>query len=95
MYFIVFCTDKENSGELRMATREDHLGYLGNSSVPIKFAGPYLSDDGEHMVGSLLIVEAEDLQAAKDFAAGDPYGKAGLFESVRIHPWRWTVGNPD
>lgn len=95
MHFIIFCTDKENSEDLRMATREAHLGYLQNSDITLSFAGPYLSADGEHMIGSLLVVEADDLAAASAFAAGDPYGKAGLFADVRVHPWRWTIGNPN
>ena len=40
------------------------------------------------MVGSLLILDLADQAAADAFAAGDPYARAGLFESVTIHPWR-------
>ena len=40
------------------------------------------------MIGSLLILDLADRKAAEEFAADDPYGKAGLFESVTIHPWR-------
>jgi uncharacterized protein YciI len=29
--------------------------------------------------------------AADGFAAGDPYGKAGLFASVRVTPWRKVI----
>ena len=54
-----------------------------------------VTEDGAGMTGSLLIVEAADLAAAHAFAAGDPYAKAGLFESVAIRPWKWVIGNPD
>jgi len=50
------------------------------------------------MNGSLVVIEAASLQAAKEIAAGDPYAKAGLFASVEIRPWIWTLnnsGNPD
>jgi uncharacterized protein YciI len=40
------------------------------------------------MVGSLLVMEFADKQAAEDFAANDPYAKAGLFQSVAITPFR-------
>jgi uncharacterized protein len=40
------------------------------------------------MVGSLLVMEFADKQAAEDFAANDPYAKAGLFHSVSITPFR-------
>ena len=33
-----------------------------------------------------------DLQAAYDWCANDPYGKAGLFESVTVRPYRALLG---
>ncbi len=51
-------------------------------------AGPFLSEDGERPVGSLLIMEYDDLDQARAFAEGDPYARAGLFESVTIRPFR-------
>jgi hypothetical protein len=44
------------------------------------------------MAGSLIIFEAADLEAARAFAAADPYAKAGLFESAQLRPWRATLG---
>ena len=40
------------------------------------------------MIGSLLLMEFGTGAEAAAFAAGDPYGKAGLFRSVTITPWR-------
>jgi len=40
------------------------------------------------MVGSLIIVDCEDMAAARSLAATDPYAQAGLFASVTIKPWR-------
>jgi uncharacterized protein YciI len=51
-------------------------------------AGPTLSEDGERMTGSLLILDFADRTEAQAFADGDPYAKAGLFERVEIRPWR-------
>ena len=47
------------------------------------------------MNGSLVVIEAASLEAARAIAAGDPFAKAGLFASVEIRPWRWTMNNPD
>ena len=47
------------------------------------------------MTGSLLVIEADDIAAARAFAAADPYAKAGLFASVDIRPWKWIFGNPE
>ena len=95
MHFIIFCKDKDSSEGLRKATREAHLGYLENASVKLHFAGPYLSADSKTMIGSLLVIEADDADAARSFADNDPYNKAGLFADVQVHPWRWVIGNPN
>jgi uncharacterized protein len=47
------------------------------------------------MNGSLVVVEAATLDAARKIAAGDPFAKAGVFESVEIRPWLWTINNPE
>ncbi|MEY4872402.1 MAG: hypothetical protein RLZZ563_1732, partial [Pseudomonadota bacterium] len=33
-----------------------------------------------------------DLAAAQDWAANDPYAKAGLFQSVDIREWKKVIG---
>ena len=51
-------------------------------------AGPLLNDAGTGMVGSLLVLDLPDRDAADAFAASDPYAKAGLFRSVEVRPWK-------
>ena len=88
MHFVIINRDKPNSVDLRMATREVHLDYLRGAGDDLLIAGPTLDDEGQSPVGSVVIVEAESLEAAKAFAAGDPYAQAGLFESSTVMPWR-------
>ena len=88
MHFAIVNHDKPDSLDLRMSTREVHLDYLRGVGDALLIAGPILSDDGETPVGSVLIVEAESLEAAKTFAAADPYAAAGLFQSSAVMPWR-------
>jgi hypothetical protein len=89
--FVLVCIDKPDSLALRMATREAHFAYAGAAGRGVRLGGPFLDAAGE-MAGSLIIIEAEDMAAAKAFNAGDPYQQAGLFESVEIRPWRNTFG---
>lgn len=91
MYFHIHCQDKPNSMDLRMATREEHIGYLKGFSDTLFLAGPTVADDGETVTGSVIIVDMDDKSAVEAFCAGDPYAKAGLFESVTINPWRKTL----
>ena len=88
MLFTIICTDKPGSTDLRAATRPQHLAYLRAAIDRIREAGPLLDGD-ERPCGSLLLVDVADRAAAADLATGDPYGVAGLFESVvirRYHP---------
>lgn len=96
-YFAIFGTDKPGALELRTATRPAHREYLRNPGahrVKLHHGGPTMTDDGERMNGTLLVVEAESLEAVRAFAADDPYARAGIFERVEIRPWAWTTGAP-
>ena len=90
-HFVVICTDKPNSLELRMATRPAHLEYIGGPNSPAKIGGPLLNEQDQPR-GSLSIMEADNAAVIEAFVAGDPYAKAGLFEKVEILPWRIVVG---
>ena len=90
MLFALVCEDKADHEDLRKATRENHLAYIGDFDVQL--AGPMLSDDGSTMIGSLILLEAEDLAAAQQFADSDPYALAGLFSRVHIRPFRKVIG---
>ena len=89
--FALICIDKPASLALRMATREKHLAWVADHPGVVRLAGPFLDEEGA-MAGSLFLIEAPDMAAARAFNADDPYTTAGLFESVDIRPWRATVG---
>jgi len=94
MLYALICTDKPNRLAIRKAKRPEHVEYLKGLGDTLKLAGPFTGADGESMNGSLIVIEAASPQAAKEIAAGDPYAKAGLFASVEIRPWIWTLNNP-
>jgi hypothetical protein len=88
MNFVLYCVDKAGHGHVRTENRPAHVDYLKSNLERIVLAGPMLSDDGEAMLGSVLVIEAADRADAEGFAAGDPYAKAGLFESVTIKAFK-------
>lgn len=88
MLFVIYAVDKPDSLAVRLANRQAHLDYLKGFEANLVFAGPFLADQGDGMEGSLLAMEFPDRAAAEAFAAGDPYSKAGLFESVAIRRWK-------
>ena len=95
MLYALICTDKPGSLPLRKVNRPDHLAYLESLGDTLVFAGPFMMDDGATMNGSLIVIEAASLEAAHSIAAGDPFAKVGLFASVEIRPWLWTMNNPE
>ena len=95
MIYALICTDKPDSLAIRKANRPQHLAYLESLGETLVLAGPFTAEDGETMNGSLVVIEASSLEAARKIAAGDPFAKAGLFAHVDIRPWLWTINNPD
>ena len=92
MLFALICTDKTDEGlQLRLANRRDHLDYLKSLGDTIKMAGPLTSSDGSTPIGSLILIEVEDADAAQRIADGDPYSKAGVFSVVDIKPFKIVV----
>ena len=94
MLYALICTDKPNSLALRKAERPEHVAYLQSLGQTLVLAGPLTEADGETMNGSLVVIEAASLQDAEKIAAGDPFAKAGVFASVDIRPWLWTLSRP-
>lgn len=94
MLYVLFCEDKAGAEPVRLATRDAHLAYVGTQAERIRLAGPMLTDDGTHMLGSLFLIEAEDRATVERLNAEDPYTKAGLWARVAIHPFRQVVPKP-
>ncbi len=90
MRVALIAKDKADALQTRLNNRADHVAYL-NASDAVEMAGPLLNEAGE-MCGSLIILEVPDMAAAEAFVAGDPYGKAGLFESVELTAWNKVIG---
>lgn len=95
MHFVAICLDKPNGLDLRLANRAAHLDYLRAHSKTIRTCGPLLADDGETMIGSMLILDAPDRATAERILAEDPYKKANLFVKTELRPWRWVIGTPN
>lgn len=86
--FAVICIDKPDHLAVRQANRAAHLQALKGLGDRLVIAGPFLSDDGQAMVGSLLVIEAADRAGIDDFLADEPYARAGLFASVTVRPYK-------
>ncbi len=52
-------------------------------------SGPLLSEDGRQWRGNAMMVELADRAAVDAMIKEDPYAKAGLYEQVEVHYWRF------
>jgi uncharacterized protein YciI len=90
MRVALFAKDKPGHLQVRKDNREAHVAYLKETGV-VEQAGPLLDEAGD-MCGSLVILDVADMAAAQAWVDGDPYGKAGLFESLELVPWNRVIG---
>ena len=98
MIFAFHLIDRPGAGELRQRVRPEHKAYLGAVAERMAFAGPLTEDDGQTMIGSLLVIDFEDRAAAERWAADEPFTKSGLYQTVSILPfsnlWPQKAGFP-
>ena len=89
MLIALIARDKPGALQTRLDNREAHLGYIKQTGV-VSQAGPLLDKDSG-MIGSLVILDVEDMAAARAWADNDPYAVAGLFDSVELIPWKKVI----
>ena len=95
MYYAIISEDCEDSLARRKQARPDHLARLEKlrSEGRLFVAGPHPALDTEEpgeagFTGSLVIAEFDSLDDAITWANDDPHLKAGVYENVRVKPFR-------
>lgn len=87
MLFAIHAIDREDALPIRLQNYAAHRAYLQEANkqgVKIVISGPLTKDDGETMIGSLFLVEAESRDAVERFNANDPFHAADIWERVTI-----------
>ena len=100
MLYVIRYVFAEGVDDARTAARTGHLEYLQAAGARLKLAGPIDaghqeidSEAGEAPEGSLLIIDADSLTAARLFAQNDPYYKAEIVETLKIKAFRAVIGD--
>ncbi|MBF9059990.1 YciI family protein [Rhodobacterales bacterium HKCCSP123] len=93
MHYVVHCLDHDGAVQKRLDNYEAHKSYLASAPVKTVISGPLLADDGETMIGSCFVLEADDKADVEAFNANDPFAKVGLWKQVSIHPFNKRVDN--
>ncbi|WP_027475598.1 YciI family protein [Curvibacter gracilis] len=96
MLYAFHLIDRPGSAALRLQMRPEHKACLAQLQERIAFAGPLLQDDGQTMVGSLLVIDFPGRAAAEAWLAQEPFHRSGLYASVQIHAfsnlWPQRIG---
>ena len=95
MYYAIIAQDKADSLQARLAARPAHLARLRalQEAGRLLLAGPHPAIDSDDpgkagFTGSLVVAEFPDIDAARAWAAADPYVDAGVYADVVVKPFR-------
>jgi uncharacterized protein YciI len=88
MLYAFMLNDRPDSGALRARVRPEHKEYLARVADRIAFAGPLVGDDGETMIGSLLVIDFADRAAALAWLRDEPFTMAGLYATSQVHAYK-------
>ena len=93
MHFVIHALDKAGALPIRLANYEAHKAYLAQAKVKTVISGPLVADDGETMIGSCFLIEADTKDEVLNFHDNDPFKAAGVWEHVHINPFLKRVDN--
>ena len=95
MYYAIMGSDREDSLDARLKARPEHLQRIETlrDEGRLLLAGPHPAIDSEDpgpagFSGSLIVAEFPSLEAAREWAAQDPYTLSGVFAKVSVKPFR-------
>jgi uncharacterized protein YciI len=95
MLYAIISEDVANSLEKRIPARPAHLSRLQalQDAGRLVLAGPHPAIDSPNpaeagFTGSLVVAEFDNLEAATQWAASDPYNDAGVYSTVIVKPFK-------
>ena len=94
MWYVIYASDRKDSLEARRSARPAHIERLQDliEQGRLLVAGPMPNIDSPDpgpagFSGSTVIAEFDSLEAARQWAAVDPYVEAGVYEYVEVRPF--------
>lgn len=85
--FAVHALDRPGALPMRLQHYPAHRAFIEADTemgVNIILSGPLQSQDGETMIGSLFIIEAENQEAVTHFVHADPFALNAVWETISI-----------
>lgn len=93
--FAFYCRDGEHGEVFREHSREALVAHFEEHAKDFVVAGPL--SNGEKIVGSLLVIKAEDEDTAREKLEAVPYFSMGVWQSIRADEFlplfgEWAAG---
>ena len=87
--FLILAFDKQDQEGLRAELEPVHRSYRDTLHSAFITFGTLADEDKNRSIGTLTILDAENIETARNIWGNDPFVMAGLFESVEFHRWRF------
>jgi uncharacterized protein YciI len=97
MLWVIHCVAGPNAAAAREPVRHAHKVYLDQklNEGALVLTGTALAHDGKTRTGSVYIVNLGSAAEARAFYEGEPFAKAGVYESVTITGVKKSRWNPE
>ncbi|RAT96658.1 YciI family protein [Brevibacillus sp. Leaf182] len=96
MLFLVHAVDRGENGEDRLRwykAHREHMARIEAYNIQIVMAGPLVEEQhGETMIGSFLLIEAENKSYVEAFIHDDPFYVNEVWEQISIHRFLQRIG---
>lgn len=93
MHFIVHCLDKPDALPTRLDIFPTHRAYILAAPIKVVVSGPLMAEDAKTPIGSCFLMEADKMEDVLSFHEGDPFKKAGIWETVHINVFDKRIDN--
>ncbi len=91
MLYCFICRDGVNAPRIREEFLKDHLDHIERVWQNITVAGPVPAEDGGYEA-SIIMIEADNEQAAWDLFNQDPYAQQNVWDSIDMLPFKAVAG---
>jgi uncharacterized protein YciI len=94
MFFVIRTIQAKGAIVPHATATPAHQAYLALHRLRILAAGSLLGNNGSP-IGSMCIIEADNLLAATQFVEGDPMTASGTHELIDVVEWQMTGYNQE
>ena len=86
---LFFGLDQPDGMTLRKEHRDLHENYLDLHADKILARGPLVEDDGRKSVGTMILLDIPNLDAAREFISDEPFYNADTYAESNLYRWRF------